>query len=57
LLPKAVPYLQVDMEFITRKGYGQNVLQRDHMTITTLEKARQPVAAAEQTAVVPAASH
>jgi len=56
LLPKAVPYLQVDMEFITRKGYGQNVLQRDHITITTLEKARQPVQAGEQTAAVPAAS-
>ncbi len=43
LLPKAVPYLQVDMEFITKKGYGKNILQRDHVTITTLEKARQPV--------------
>ena len=41
LLPKSVPYLQVDMEFITKKGYGQNILQRDHATITTLEKARQ----------------
>jgi hypothetical protein len=43
LLPKSVPYLQVDMEFITKKGYGQNILTRDHVTITTLEKARQPV--------------
>jgi GWxTD domain-containing protein len=53
LLPKAVPYLQVDMEFITKKGYGQNVLQRDHVTITTLEKARQPVSA-PTTASLPA---
>ena len=29
LLPSGVPYQQVDLEFITRKGYGKNVLQRD----------------------------
>lgn len=55
LLPKTVPYLQVDMEFITRKGYGQNILQRDHATITTLEKARQPIGA-PTTAALPAAT-
>ena len=55
LLPKSVPYLQVDMEFITRKGYGQNILQRDHITITTLEKARQPISA-PTTAALPAAA-
>ncbi|HMF08969.1 MAG TPA: GWxTD domain-containing protein [Thermoanaerobaculia bacterium] len=43
LLPKSVPYLQVDLDFITRRGYGTNVLQRDPTTMTTLEKARQPV--------------
>jgi GWxTD domain-containing protein len=53
LLPKSVPYLQVDLEFITKKGYGQNVLQRDHATIATLEKARQPIRPPEQTAAVP----
>jgi GWxTD domain-containing protein len=50
LLPKAVPYLQVDVEFITKKGYGMNILQRDHTTLTTLDKARQPPAAAQAAA-------
>lgn len=39
-LPKGVPYLQVDFEFVTKSGYGQNVLQRDTQAVTTLEKAR-----------------
>ena len=29
LLPPGVSYQQVDFEFITKKGYGKNVLQRD----------------------------
>ena len=29
LLPKGLPYGQVDFEFITRQGYGKNVLQRE----------------------------
>ena len=53
LLPKAVPYLQVDFEFITRKGYGQNILQRDHTSTSALDKARLPVPNAQQTAAVP----
>jgi GWxTD domain-containing protein len=36
LLPKGVGYQQVDVVFITRKGYGANVLQRDPATLTTL---------------------
>jgi GWxTD domain-containing protein len=40
LLPKGVGYLQVDVVFITRKGYGINVLQRDSPTLTTLDAAR-----------------
>jgi GWxTD domain-containing protein len=47
LLPRTVPYLQVDMEFITRKGYGVNVLQRDSTTTTTLDIARKPQEAAK----------
>ena len=40
LLPKGVGYHQVDVEFITKKGYGVNTLQRDHTTLATLDAAR-----------------
>lgn len=40
LLPKGVPYLQVDFEFVTKRGYGENVLQRDTQALDTLEKAK-----------------
>jgi GWxTD domain-containing protein len=40
LLPKGVGYQQVDVEFITRKGYGVNVMQRDQAALATLEAAR-----------------
>ncbi len=40
LLPKGVPYFQVDFEFVTKRGYGQNVLQRDTQALDTLEKAK-----------------
>lgn len=47
-LPKVVPYLQVDFDFVTKQGYGQNVLQRDTQALDTLERAkarmRQPKA-------------
>ena len=45
LLPASVPYQQVDFDFITRKGYGKNVLQRDSAALTTLEAARQKMRA------------
>ncbi len=41
LLPKGVGYQQVDVEFITKKGYGLNIMQRDHTTLATLEAARK----------------
>lgn len=41
ILPGGVPYQQVDFEFITRKGYGKNVLQRDSPALATLDAARQ----------------
>jgi len=41
LLPAGVPYQQVDFDFITRKGYGKNVMQRDPTTLNTLEAARR----------------
>jgi GWxTD domain-containing protein len=40
LLPKGVGYHQVDVEFITKVGYGQNVMTRDHATLATLDAAR-----------------
>ncbi len=40
LLPKGVPYLQVDFEFVTKKGYGHNVLQREAQILDTLERAK-----------------
>jgi GWxTD domain-containing protein len=45
LLPSGVPYQQVDFDFITRKGYGKNVLQRDSAALTTLDAARQKMRA------------
>jgi GWxTD domain-containing protein len=43
LLPKGVGYQQVDVEFITKKGYGINVIQRDPATLATLEAAARGV--------------
>ncbi len=40
LLPKGVGYQQVDVEFITKKGYGVNVMQRDQPTLATLEASK-----------------
>lgn len=39
-LPKDVPYLQVDFQFVTKTGYGQNVLQREAPILDTLERAK-----------------
>jgi len=41
LIPKGVSYLQVDATFITKKGYGVEVLQRDSDILTTLSAAKQ----------------
>jgi len=40
LLPKGIPYQQVDFEFVTRQGYGSNTLQRDSQPVETLAAAR-----------------
>jgi GWxTD domain-containing protein len=40
LLPKGIPYHQVDFEFVTKDGYGVNVLQRETQVLDTLEKAK-----------------
>jgi GWxTD domain-containing protein len=40
LLPSGVSYQQVDFEFLTKRGYGVSVLQRDEIALTTLEAAK-----------------
>lgn len=39
-LPRDVPYLQVDFDFVTKQGYGVSVLQRDTQVLDTLERAK-----------------
>ena len=39
-LPKDVPYLQVDFDFVTKRGYGKSVLQRDAQILDTLERTK-----------------
>jgi GWxTD domain-containing protein len=41
LLPAGVPYQQVDFEFVTKRGYGKNILQRLPPVLTTIDIARQ----------------
>jgi len=40
-LPPDAPYKEVVFHFITRKGYGENVMQREPVSLTTLEFARR----------------
>ena len=44
LLPRGVGYQQVDVDFITKKGYGVNIMQRDTPTLNTLAAAAKPPA-------------
>ncbi len=37
---QSVPYQQVSVEFITKKGYGVNVLRPESQTTNTLDAAR-----------------
>ena len=39
-LPRDAPYKEVVFHFITRKGYGENVMQREPVSLSTLEFAR-----------------
>jgi GWxTD domain-containing protein len=41
LLPKGVSYIQVDAVFVTKKGYGTDVLQRESDILATLSAAKQ----------------
>jgi GWxTD domain-containing protein len=40
VLPKGVPFQQVDFDFVTKKGYGDDVLQRDSNVVNTLNAAK-----------------
>ncbi len=40
LLPAGVPYQEVDFKFLTKQGYGANVLQRESDIVTVLEAAK-----------------
>ncbi|MDQ2978994.1 MAG: GWxTD domain-containing protein [Acidobacteriota bacterium] len=39
-LPKEIPYPEVEFEFVTKQGYGRNVLQRDARALTALDRGR-----------------
>ena len=39
-LPAAIPYQELELEFVTKVGYGKNVLQRDEKPLAALERAR-----------------
>jgi GWxTD domain-containing protein len=41
LLPRSVSYLQVDFLFVTKRGYGNEVLQRDEVALATIEAAKK----------------
>lgn len=40
LLPRSVSYQQVDFLFVTKRGYGSEVLQRDEVALTTIDAAK-----------------
>lgn len=39
-LPGRLPYEWVDFQFITKPGYGENVLQRDQPTLDAIDRAK-----------------
>jgi GWxTD domain-containing protein len=39
-LPKGVPFNEIVFTFVTRRGYGENVLQKDARQLTTLAKVQ-----------------
>lgn len=47
-LPKQVRFTEVDFEFLTRKGLGVAVLQRDHDILTTLDQVARAALPAKE---------
>src|SRR5438105_7867778 len=39
-LPKDVPYQELALQFLTKAGYGKNVLQRDANVLSAIERAK-----------------
>jgi GWxTD domain-containing protein len=46
-LPKAIPYTELKIVFVTKDGYGKGVLQRDPNVVTAIERARKSLRAGE----------
>jgi GWxTD domain-containing protein len=42
-VPAGVPYQQVDVHYVTKKGYGDHVMQRDPEAINTLRAAAKQI--------------
>ena len=40
-LPRALPYQELEFQFVTKVGYGKSVLQRDETPLNALERARR----------------
>jgi GWxTD domain-containing protein len=43
LLPAGLPFQQVDFAFVTKQGYGKNVLQRDPDSLAALERSKEAI--------------
>ena len=39
-LPAEIPFQELEVEFVTKAGYGKNVLQRETKALTALDRAR-----------------
>jgi GWxTD domain-containing protein len=55
-LPKGVSIYELDVVFVTKKGYGRFVLQRDPAVLAALEAARSEVPGTRAAGVRPAAA-
>jgi GWxTD domain-containing protein len=39
-LPRSIPYQELKVQFLTKEGYGKNVLQREPNVVTAIERAK-----------------
>ena len=42
-LPRSIPYQELKIQFVTKEGYGKNVLQREPNVVTAIERAKTSV--------------
>lgn len=40
-LPRSIPYQELKVQFVTKEGYGKNVLQREPMVLTAIEQVKK----------------